>query len=220
VTLRDYVLIVARSWIVVAVSVAVGLVTAGVIAATATPMYTSSAKVLFTGHASTSGQDLAYVGNYVQGRMQTYQNLGSSTSVLTSVSAALGTDETPVELADRTFIEVSQFDTVATVSATATSAKGAAVTANTLGQALLEAVRKIEADNAADPTADDAKSATATIDGVITGRAEVPTSPSEPNTPIHLLAGLLAGLIVSIGIIAIREVLRGETSTSSPGEDP
>jgi capsular polysaccharide biosynthesis protein len=221
VTLRDYVLIVARSWIVVAVSVAVGLVTAGIVALTTTTTYTSTAQVLFTGHASTSGQDLAYVGNYVQSRMQTYKNLGTSTSMLESVADVLNSDETPDELADRTDIQVSQLNTVASVSATDTTAKGAADTANTLGAALLETVRKLEADNAADPKAEgNDEPAAATIQGVITGKAEVPTSPSDPDVPLYLLAGLLAGLIVSFGVIALREVLRGETSTSSPGEDP
>jgi capsular polysaccharide biosynthesis protein len=221
VTLRDYVLIVARSWIVVAVSVAVGLVTAGIVALTTTATYTSTAQVLFTGHASTSGQDLAYVGNYVQSRMQTYKNLGTSTSMLESVASVLKSDETPEELADRTDIQVSQLNTVASVSATDTTAKGAADTANTLGAALLETVRKLEADNAADPKAEgNDEPAAATIQGVITGKAEVPRSPSDPDIPLYLLAGLLAGLIVSFGVIALREVLRGETSTSSPGEDP
>jgi capsular polysaccharide biosynthesis protein len=176
--------------------------------------------VLFTGHASTSGQDLAYVGNYVQSRMQTYKNLGTSTSVLESVANVLNSDETPQELADRTDIQVSQLNTVASVSATDTSAKGAADTANTLGSALLEAVHRLEADNAAEPNAEgDEKPATATIQGVVTGTAEVPTSPSAPQVPLYLIAGLLAGLVVSIGVIAVREVLRGDTSTS-PGEEP
>jgi len=221
VTLRDYVLIVARSWIVVAVTVAVGLVTAGIFALTATTTYTSSAQVLFTGHATTSGQDLAYVGNYVQSRMQTYKNLGTSTSLLESVADTIGSDETARELADRTDIQVSQLNTVATVSATDTTGKGAARTANTLGGALVSAVQNLEADNAADPKAGVSdEPAKATIEGVITGEADVPSSPSDPDIPLHLLAGLLAGLIVSIGVVALREVLRGETSTSSPGEDP
>lgn len=220
-TLRDYVLIVARSWIVVAVSVAVGLVTAGILTFTTTTMYTSTAQVLFSGHASTSGQDLAYVGNYVQSRMQTYKNLGTSTSLLESVADVLNSDEKPQELADRTDIQVSQLNTVATVSATDTTAKGAADTANTLAAGLLEAVRKLEAENAADPNAEgNDEPATATIQGVVTGRAEVPTSPSAPNVPLYLLSGLLAGLVVSIGVIALREVLRGETSTSPPRKEP
>ncbi len=217
-TLRDYVLVVARSWIVIVVSVAVGLVTAGVIAFTATTKYTSSAQVLFTGHATTSGQDLAYVGNYVQSRMQTYKNLGTSTSMLESVAGAIGTDESPRELADRTDISVSQLNTVATVTAKDTTAKGAAETANTLAGALVETVRNLEADNAEQQGASDEGEANATIQGVITGTAEAPSSPSDPDIPLYLLAGLLAGLVVSILVVALREVLRGETSASTHGE--
>ena len=220
-TLRDYLLIVARSWIVVAVAVVAGLATAGVLVITTTASYTASAQVLFTGHATTSGQDLAYVGIYVQSRMQTYKNLGKSTDLLQSVSQAIGSKETPKELAARTEIEVSQISTVATVSASDTSAKGAARTANTLAAAMLNAVQKLEADNAADPKANtSAKPATATIQGVVTGRAEPPTSPSDPNIPFYLVSGVLAGLIVSIGVIAFREVLKGESSASRAGEDP
>ena len=137
------------------------------------------------------------------------------------MAQAIGSDETPRELADRTDIQVSQLNTVAVVSATDTTAKGAARTANTLGAALLNAVQKLEADNAADPSAPKSEeAATATIQGVVTGKAEAPKSPSDPDVPLYLLAGLIAGLVVSIGVIALREVLRGETSTSSPGEDP
>jgi capsular polysaccharide biosynthesis protein len=219
VTLRDYVLIVARSWIVVVVTVAVGLVTASVVAFATTTTYSASAQVLFTGHATTSGQDLAYVGNYVQSRMQTYKNLGKSTSLLESVGKAIGSDETPRELSDRTDIEVSQLNTVATVSASDTTAKGAALTANTLAGALLDSVQRLEANNAADPTGNE-KPASSTIEGVITGKAEVPTSPSAPDIPLYLLAGVLAGLAVSVGVIAVREVLRGEVSSPSIGADP
>jgi capsular polysaccharide biosynthesis protein len=214
VTLRDYVLIVARNWIIVAVTVAIGVVAAGILALTATTKYTSSAQVLFTGHATTSGQDLAYVGNYVQQRMQTYKNLGTSNSILEPVVKAIGTDDTTKELADRTEISVSQLNTVATVSATDTTAKGAALTANTLAGALLNAVQKLEAGNAADPDSSGrSHQATATVQGVVTGKAEVPTSPSDPDIPFYLLVGLLAGLAVSFGVIALREVLRGEASS-------
>ena len=214
-TLRDYVLVVARSWIVVVVTVATGLVAAGILALTATTKYTSSAQVLFTGHASSSGQDLAYVGNYVQSRMQTYKNLGGSNSILNPVVKVIGSDESAKELAARTEVEVSQLNTVATVTATDTTAKGAARTANTLAGALLNAVQRLEADDAGSE-----EPPKTTVEGVISSRAEVPTSPSDPDVALYLLSGLLAGLIVSIGVVALREVLRGEDSSSPAGEAP
>jgi capsular polysaccharide biosynthesis protein len=217
VTLRDYVLIVARNWIVVAVSVAVGLVVSGIVALATTTKYTAEAQVLFTGHASTSGQDLAYVGNYVQSRMQSYKNLGKSTSLMENVARAIESDETPRELSERTEIEVSQLNTVAIVSATDTTAKGAALTANTLAGALLDAVQRLEARNAADPTGSK-EPANSTIEGVITGKADVPKSSSDPDVPLYLLAGLLAGLVVGICVLGLREVLRAE-GPSSPADE-
>jgi len=220
VTLRDYVLIVARSWIVVVATVAVGIVTAGIVALASTSMYTSSAQVLFTGHAATSGQDLAYVGNYVQSRMQTYKKLGTSANLMTTVGETLGSKESPAELAGRIEVGVTHLTTVATITAKDTTAKGAATTADTVAKALLDAVQTLEAENAAEATGGQGDPAAATVEGVVTGVADVPSSPSDPNIPLYLLAGALAGLAASIGVVALREVLRGEASSSPAREDP
>ncbi len=219
-TLRDYVLIVARSWIVVVATVAIGLVTAGIVALASTSMYTSSAQVLFTGHAATSGQDLAYVGNYVQSRMQTYKKLGTSANLMTTVAETLGSEESPAELAGRIEVGVTHLTTVATITAKDTTAKGAATTADTVAKALLDAVQTLEAENAAEATGGQEDQAAATVEGVVTGVADVPSSPSDPNVPLYLLAGALAGLAASIGVVALREVLRGEASSSPAREDP
>lgn len=218
-TLRDYVLIVARGWIVVVATVAVGLVTAAAVALTTSRTYTATAEVLFTGHASTSGQDQAFVGNYLQSRMQTYQNLGTSTSLMETVVAEIGSDESPPELADRVEIQVSPTNTVATVSASDTTAKGAARTADTLANGLLAAVQDLEA-NTDSGNGQDEQSATSTIEGVVTGTAEVPTSASDPNTPFYLAVGALAGLVVSFGVLAVAEMMRGVAPTRPPTEDP
>lgn len=217
-TLRDYVFIVARNWIVVAVTIAIGLVTALVLAVTTQSTYTTSAQVLLTGHAPTSGQDLAYAGSYVQSRMQTYSNLEQSTSLLTSVTAALGTDESPGELANRVEIDVSQLDTVATVHASDSTAEGAARTANAVAGAFLTAVEQLEAEDST-RGASGSDPANVTVRGVITGKAGVPGSPSDPDVPFYLLAGLLAGLVASSGVVALREVLKGETPPTPVGEN-
>ena len=123
-TLRDYVLIVARSWIVVAVAVAIGLVTAGIVAFTTTPTYSSSAEVLFSGYQPDGGQDQAYFSGYVQSRMPTYAKLASSTGLLESAADAIGSGESASALRGRTTIDVSESDTVATISVSDSTAKG------------------------------------------------------------------------------------------------
>ena len=73
------------------------------------------------------------------------------------------------------------------------TAKGAARTANTVARVLLEAVQKLEGGNAVDPSlGDDDKPAKATVRGVVSGKAQVPTLPSGPSLPLYLLTG--AGL--------------------------
>lgn len=207
-TLRDYVLILARNWIVVVVTVAVGLVTAAIVAFATTTTYTASAQVLFTGHASTGGQDLAYAGNYVQNRMQTYQKLGSADSLARAVQNKLGTTESVQTLDDRTGIDVSQLSTVATVTATDSTGAGAARTANAMAQAFLEEVQALEGSNAAQPRT--GKPGQATVEGRIIETATPPLSPAGPRIWLYLMAGLSVGLIVSIGVVAVREALKGE----------
>ena len=219
-TLRDYVLIVARSWIVVAATVAIGIVAAGIVALASTSMYTSSAQVLFTGHATTTGQDQAYIGNYVQSRMQTYKKLGTSANLLARVAETMRSDESPAELAGRIEVGVTHLTTVATITAKDTTAKGAARTADTAANALLDAVQDLEAETLAGATdGQNDQAAQATVEGVVSGVAAVPSSPSDPNLPLYLLAGALAGLAASIGVVALREVLRGEASSSPPSEE-
>ncbi len=210
-TLRDYVRIIARHRIVLAVSVAIGLVTAGVMAVAVTPTYTASTQVLFTGHATTSGQDLAYTGSYVQARMQTYKRIGTSTSVMDAVASSLGSDKTPEELADEVEIQVSQLNTVATVSATAPSATEAARTANAVARALIATVGKVEIET-------DKGTDKVSVEGVVIGPATVPDSPSDPQLVFNLLVGLIAGIVVGVGVVAVREVLT-QPSESPPTEE-
>ncbi|MGI9085746.1 MAG: YveK family protein [Aeromicrobium sp.] len=218
-TLRDYLLLVARSWIVIAVTVAVGLVVAGLLAVTASTSYSASAQVLFTGYDPRGGQDQAFFGNYVQSRMPTYGTLADSTRLLESAVDAIGSGETAEELGSRTEIEVSVSETMATVTVVDSTASAAARSANAVAEAFIDDVGRLEPEHVpAARTGDDTDSTQATITGVITREAVAPASPIGQNVPLHLLAGALSGLAVSIGVVALREVLRREAS--SAGEDP
>lgn len=199
--------VVLRNWLLVVATVAVGVAAAAILAISLPSSYQASAHVVFSGHAET-GQDLAYAGTYVQGRMQTYKKLGSSDSLVGAVRDKLGTSESVQSLDDRTDIDVSQLSTVATITASDPTAAGAARTANTFAQGLLDQVRELEGSNAADPRI--GKPGEATVEGVIIGSATRPSSPDSPKLWLFLLAGVTAGLIVSVGVVAVREALTGE----------
>jgi capsular polysaccharide biosynthesis protein len=213
VDLRDYIVLVARNWIILAGTVVVGLATAGALILFATPQYKSTTEVVFTAKNAANGQDLAYAGTYVQSRIQTYKDLATSHTVMSSVIDKLNLDESPKGLADRTQVEVSQLNTVVGLSVQDPSATAAARTADEVAAALLGAVARLE-------TADHPTSETPTIEGVVVGPAEVASSPADPDWRLYLLTGLLAGLLVGFGVIAVRHVLRaGDRSPASTAPD-
>jgi capsular polysaccharide biosynthesis protein len=200
VDLRDYIVLVARSWIILSVTAAVGLATAGVLILVATPQYQSTTQVVFTAKNAANGRDMAYAGTYVQSRIQTYKDLAKSPTVMSSVIEELDLKESPANLANRTEVEVSQLDTLVEVSVEDPSAKAAARTADEVAAALLGAVSRLE-------TADRPTAETPTIEGVVVGPAEVAASPADPDWRLYLLSGLLAGLLVGLAVVAVRHVL-------------
>ncbi len=43
------------------------------------------------------------------------------------------------------------------------------------------------------------------ITGTVVSTAGVPSSPSAPNWPLNLIVGLIAGLVVGVGTVVVRE---------------
>ena len=168
----------------------------------ATPMYESKARVVFTAHDVTSGQDLSYAGNYVQSRMQTYKNLATSKTVIDMVVSSLGGNESAKDLAHRTSVEVSQIDTIMTIAVKDESAKGAAKTANAVATSLIHIVAQLE-------TSPEKVRGSPTVEGVMIGPATASSSPASPNKPLYLLAGLLVGLLVSVVVVSLRQAYQG-----------
>jgi capsular polysaccharide biosynthesis protein len=215
VKLRDYAGVARRNWLVILMTIVVGVGAAAGLALVSPTKYQSSAQMVFSGHSTTSGQDLGYTGGYVQGRMQTYKKIGASGNVLAGVRKQLGTKESIEDLRDRITFEVNQLSTVMTVSATDSSPKRAARTANIAAQALLNSISVIEGVNAARPSR--GKAASATVEGLIIEPATPEETPFSPNWPLYLVAGLITGLVVSVGLVAVREVLKGEPETAEGG---
>jgi len=200
---RDYWQILRRRWLAIVLSMVTGLAAAGIATVVVPATYTGEASVVFSGHATTNGQDVAYIGSYVQSRMQTYRKLAESASVLQIVLGATGSHESVDELRDQVGVDVSQVNTLATVRVDGGNAKRAAAATNALAAALVDAVKKVEG----------AGTPRATVEGVIVSKAEVPTRPSDPDVKLYLLVGLFLGLIVGVVCAAVREVLAEHRSS-------
>jgi capsular polysaccharide biosynthesis protein len=197
---HEYLLVLLRNWLVIAVTVAIGIAAGLGISLTMPSTYGASTQVLFTGHAGTNGQDLAYVGSYTQGRLTTYQRLAESSSVLTLVKHDLRSTEKLSRLRSRIDLSTVQGTSIVSIKTTAPTRKAAIATASALSVRLKNAVEALENGTAA--------SSKAFVTATVIGKAESPTAPVSPKVPLNLLVGALAGFAVSVGVVTVREALR------------
>lgn len=199
--LRTYLVILVRGWIVLAACLLAGLLVAGAVVFFQTPQYAATAQVVFTAQRAGSGQDLAYAGNYVQGRMQTYKNLAASPKVLDPVTDELDLSIGSDELAERVDVEVSQIDTLIRITVEDGDAGDSAVLANAVAAQLIAAVDDLENGATVDEEAP-------LIAGEVVGPAQEPGSPAQPRLWFTLLVGLTGGLLIGAAALTLRHVLR------------
>lgn len=198
--LRTYVGVLARNWLLILLAVALGLASAAAVIFLSTARYSATAKILFSAAQVDTGQDLAYAGNYVQSRMQTYKGLATTPTVLDQVIEQLDLDLTHQELAQRISVETSQIDTLIGITADSTDKREAARIADAVAEQLIGAVRAVENSGASD--------AEPGVSGVVVGHADPSEDPSSPDVPVDLLAGLLLGAFVGVGAVTARHLLR------------
>ena len=197
---HDYLLVLLRNWLVIAVTVAIGLVAGFGATLAMHKEYGASAQVLFTGHATTGGQDLAYVGSYTQSRLTTYQRLAESSSVLTVARRQLGTTEKLSDLRTRIDLSSVQGTSIVAIKVRDKTRAGAIATATVVAALLKNSAEAIENGTT--------KNSKATVTATVIGKAESPAAPVSPKLPLNLLIGALAGLAVSMGVVTVREAMR------------
>ena len=197
---HEYLLVLLRNWLVIGVTTLIGILAGLGLTLTMPNVYGASTQVLFTGHAGTNGQDLAYVGSYTQGRLTTYQRLAESSSVLTLVKLDLKSSEKLSALRSRIDLSTVQGTSIVSIRTTAETRKEAVALASALSVRLKNAVEAVENGTAA--------TSKAFVTATVIGKAESPAAPVSPKLPLNLLIGALAGLAVSVGVVTVREALR------------
>lgn len=202
---RSFLADLARRWVVLLATALLG-VAAGVAISIVTPKsYAATAQVLFTPQVSTTGQDLASAGTYVQSRIVTYRELGESPSVLRLVGRSLGGGRSIKQLRTHTDIEVVPGTTILKITATERTKTQAAKTADTLAGALRLAVSRLE------NTQRLTKSGRLVgVFGVLIGTGKGDTRVAAPNPPLYVLAGAATGLVVGLAIASALAANRRE----------
>jgi succinoglycan biosynthesis transport protein ExoP len=197
--LHDYLVILRKRWMSVALITALALGAAVTATALATPMYKAKSQVFVS--VRTSGgttSDLAQGSSFTQKQVKSYTDLVTSPRVLIPVIDHLDLATTPEQLG-ASITSMSPPDTVLiNIVAEDADPQVASNVANATAASLAVQVTELEK-----PT--DAEISPVSIATV--RNANPPSSPSSPNLEINLALGLMIGLLVGLGLAVLREVL-------------
>jgi capsular exopolysaccharide synthesis family protein len=198
-SLQDYVKVLRDRWRIVIVGALVGLAAAGAVAQLRPPQYTATITFMATAHTGNSTTD-AYQGSLLsQQRVKSYVELLTSRGVGNEVVEILRLPDSPEDVAKK-IKATSTLDTVLIdVSVTDSSASKAAQIAEAVGDAFPSLVGEWE-----QPLTPN--SAPAVAVRLVQPAAE-PTSSSLPGLPLVLASGLLAGLVLGVGLAMLLNYL-------------
>lgn len=196
---REYLLVLRKRWLIVALVTVIGGVLAAATVFSATPIYRSTSSVYFSLPSSgTSGSDLFQGSDYTQSQMSSYAELATQPFVLDRVIADLALKTDAKQLADVVTAEATKDSAVLHVSASDPNPKVAAQIANSVSGNLAKAVKQLSPKSEAGRP---------TIDATLVAKARPSQDPISPRKKLDLAAGLLAGVFLGVVIALGREAL-------------
>ena len=200
--LRDYLRILRKRWLSIALITALGVALAAGYSLLSPKVYQASAQnfVAIGGSGSgTDGNNNAYNGsNFALQRVKSYTQIVDSPEVLAPVIAQLGLDTTVQQLAKQVSAENPPLTVLLNIYATDGDPAMAKELANAVAVQFARQIQTIETPQGA---------ASSPVKVSPTNPAQVPTSPISPNTKVNIALGLILGLGAGIAYAIIREQL-------------
>jgi polysaccharide biosynthesis transport protein len=196
--IREYVRILRRNLLVLAVLVLVGLSGGAGFAALQTPMYSASAEVYISTDLATSASDLSQGSTFTQQVVTDYAHIATTAFVLDPVRSELGLHETQAHLAKRVSASAAPATSVLALTVKDADAIRAAVVANAVARRLSSVVDELSPSSAAGK---------ALVKITQVQPASAVTTPTSPNWALALGGGALAGLVLGLIVSVLREGL-------------
>lgn len=195
--LREYLKLLRRRWMSIAVIAVMCGLAAGGLSALQTPMYASNAR-LFVSTSGSTDSSLVQGGQFSEQRVKSYADLISSRELAERVIADLDLDASPVELARKVSAQVSLETVNLTITVTDTDASRAQQIAQVYAEQLVDLVRELETPQG---------EAVAPIKATVVDDASLPTSPVSPQPVRNIGLGLVVGLGLGVALALLRQTL-------------
>jgi len=197
-SLRQYVQVLRARWYIVVVLPLLGLLLAGVYVGTATKKYTAGAQLFVSTSSHTDLSELSAGGLFVQDQVKSYASVATTPSLTRPVIAQLHLPYTNSQLAKEISASAPLNTVLINLSVTDRDPQRAAAIANAIAIRMTSYIAQIET-----PIGETNSPVKATV----TQQADVPGVPSSPKRNLDLALGLIAGLVVGIGIAVALETL-------------
>ena len=207
-------------WMILLATV-LGASLAFAIASTERPVYSATAKMLYSSSGAGSPAELSAANAFLLERIATYESLVGTPLILDPVIEELSLDATSSEIADSVAAGVDGTGNVVAVTATSSEAFAAARLANTVSQALADEITSIQfaGANAAGAIAPQ-------FEASMVDEANAPTTPVSPDIPLTTLVGALLGFTIGVLVAGIRAFtdprvrMRDDVTTATNADVP
>lgn len=208
--LRDYLAILRKRWITVALVTVLGLVLAAAASLLMTPQYEARARLYVAVVSGENVGDLTQTATYAERQLASYAEMATSPLVLEPVSDQAGESV----LADNISVTPGSGTTILDIVASHEDPARAAEIANAISEQLIITIQEVTPAPAGEEL----------VSAQVMQTAAAPSDATQPNVPVNLALGFMAGLAVGLGIAVIREVLdtrvRTERDVESLSEAP
>ena len=192
---NDYLRVLRKRWKWLAASMVIGVLAAFALTMTATPIYKATAEIFVApGEVSTTGE-LAQGSTFAQNRVKSYVQLIDSDLVLGPIADRF--DTTAGSLSGKVTATVPTDTVLIDISATDPDPQRAADIATAIANSFPKIATSIEPDRA------DGSPAVAVT---VVQDASVPGTPISPKLETNLALGLLAGTVLGLLLMAVREM--------------
>ena len=198
--LRDYIRVLRKQWVLIALTTALAIAAAIGYTVRATPLYQSSIKLFVSAQErATDTTSTAYQGGlFSQQRAKSYADLLSGPRVAESVVADLKLSMTPGQLQAKIKAQALPDTVLLTASVTDTNRAQAQRLANAVGVQFAALVDQLERPPTGGP---------APIKVEVVENARLPGGPVSPQPTRNVGLALVLGLLLGIGIAVLRETL-------------
>lgn len=197
--LRDYLRILRKSWVLLALLTLVGVGAASALTVAQSPTYVAVSKVFVSTQGSGTAADLVQGNSFTTQRVKTYAELVTTPIVLLPVIAQLGLTVKEKGLAAQIRATATVDTSIIEIAVTDTNAVRSSEIANHVSSSLSRVVEQIE-------TADSSTTVTP-VTLTLVQESTVPEETDSPKIPLNIALGALIGLASAVTISLLREAL-------------